>query len=58
MADKNEPTSEHGKLLIETPDGKKQFLGYAYGLAKNGLWVWNGKVWMASGYMATLQREE
>lgn len=57
MANKDEPINDTARLLIETPDGKVQFIGYAYGLAKNGLWVWNGRVWMASGYMATLERE-
>tara|TARA_R100001594_G_scaffold76827_1_gene111450 strand:+ start:4787 stop:4951 length:165 start_codon:yes stop_codon:yes gene_type:complete len=53
-----EEKSEQGKLYIETPDGQKQFIGYAYGLAKKGLWVWNGRVWMARGYMAELKRCE
>ena len=46
-----------GKLFIETPDGEKQLIGYAYGADKNGLWVWDGRVWMTSGYMATLEKE-
>jgi hypothetical protein len=59
-----EEKSDQGKLYIETPDGEKQFIGYAYGatygakLAKKGLWVWHGRVWMASGYMAELKRCE
>ena len=57
MAEQRRPDCMAGRLLIETPDGKVQFLGYAYGLAKNGLWVWNGRVWMQSGYMAKLERE-
>lgn len=47
-----------GKIFIETPNGEKQLLGYAYGESKNGLWVWNGRVWMTSGYMAKLNRED